>query len=367
MRKQSLAGTVLTATNPGFCFELIVEEVEMQNDILVIGGGPAGLAAGIAARAKGFDVTVVDALRPPIDKACGEGILPAGVAALQRLGVRLSSEDVFPLRGVRFLDRECSFETRFQSGCGIAIRRTRLHALLAGRAAEIGVRLQWGTHVANGSKPPSWRWIVGADGHGSTVRRDAGLDASSRQTTRFGFRRHYRIPPWTDHVEIYWGSNFQIYVTPVSPSEIGIAMLSRDSRLRLSSAIGEFPELGRRLERAEPSSRDRGAVTVSRRLRHVFRGRTVLVGDASGSVDAIAGEGLSLSFRQALALSESLCSGDLASYQAEHSRLARRPALVAKLLLSLDRFPSLRQTALKLLTFGSPIGQQLRIRSCWIA
>jgi flavin-dependent dehydrogenase len=326
----------------------------LETDILVIGGGPAGLAAGIAARAKGFDVTVVDALRPPIDKACGEGILPAGIEALRRLGVRLSADDAFPFRGIRLLDREHSVETSFQSGCGLALRRTRLHALLANRAAEIGVRLQWGTHVANGSKLSSWRWIVGADGQSSSVRRDAGLETSSPQTIRFGFRRHYRIPPWTDYVEIYWGSNFQIYVTPVSPDGIGIALLSRDSRLRLNSAIGEFPELRSRLDRAEASSRDRGAVTVSRRLGRVFRGRTVLIGDASGSVDAIAGEGLSLSFRQALALSESLCSGDLASYQAEHSRLARRPALVANLLLSLGRFPSLRRSTLRLLSIGSP-------------
>ena len=151
------------------------------------------------------------------------------------------------------------------------------------------------------------------------------------------------------------GSNFQIYVTPVCQDQIGIALLTRDSRLRLDSALGEFPELRIRLDRAEASSRDRGAVTVSRRLRRVFRGRTVLIGDASGSVDAIAGEGLSLSFHQALALSDSLCSGDLASYQAEHSRLRRRPALVANLLLSLDRFPLLRRRTLKLLTLGSPI------------
>ena len=72
--------------------------------------------------------------------------------------------------------------------------------------------------------------------------------------------------------------------------------------------------------RAACRSVERGAVTVSRRLRRVFRGSTVLVGDASGSVDAITGEGLSLSFHHAVALSEALCRGRLAPYQAEHSR-----------------------------------------------
>jgi menaquinone-9 beta-reductase len=43
-------------------------------DVFVIGGGPAGLAAAIAARAKGLRVTVADGGVPPIDKPCGEEI-----------------------------------------------------------------------------------------------------------------------------------------------------------------------------------------------------------------------------------------------------------------------------------------------------
>ena len=88
----------------------------------------------------------------------------------------------------------------------------------------------------------------------------------------------------------------------------------------------------------------------------------MLVGDASGSVDAIAGEGLSLSFHQAVALSEALGSGELASYQAEHSRLAWRPTLVASMLLSLDRFPSLRRSVLRMLALEPPIFAKLLTR-----
>ena len=339
-----------------------VEVAALQTDVLVIGGGPAGLAAAIAARSKGFDVTVADAARPPIDKACGEGVLPAGVEVLRRLGVRLSDDDAIPFRGIRFLDAGTCVEARFRFGPGLAVRRTRLHQILASRASDLGVRLLWDTRVSDASKLPSCRWIVGADGQNSSVRHAAGLDAASRESSRFGFRRHYRVSPWTDFVEVHWGSRCQIYVTPVSQDEIGIAVLSRDSHLRLDRALREFPELRRRLQGAEPSGAERGAVTVSRRLRHVFRGHTVLVGDASGSVDAITGEGLSLSFHQAVALAEALCSGELASYQAEHSRLARRPAFVAGMLLSLDRFSWLRRGALRLLAHEPPIFAKLLTR-----
>jgi flavin-dependent dehydrogenase len=176
------------------------------------------------------------------------------------------------------------------------------------------------------------------------VRRTAVPDAGSCLSRRFGFRRHYRMTPWTDFVEVHWGVDCQIYVTPVSQDEVGIAVLSRDSRLHLADALPGFPELQRRLQGARPSSLERGAVTVSRRLRRVFRGHTVLVGDAAGSVDAITGEGLSICFNQAVALSEALYSGDLESYQAAHSRLARPPALAARILLLCARFPRVRRT-----------------------
>jgi flavin-dependent dehydrogenase len=325
-----------------------------HTDALIIGGGPAGLSAAIAIRLKGFDVTVVDAARPPIDKACGEGIPPAGVKILQRFGLRLSGE-AFPLRGIRFLDNSASIEAGFPRGPGLALRRTRLHHLLVNRADELGVSLLWGTRISDTSTLPAWRWLVGADGQHSSVRHAAGLDAAKTESFRFGFRQHFRISPWTDFVEVYWGARCQVYVTPVSDDEVGIALLSRDSHLRLDAAMKQFPELQRRLQGAPPSSAERGAMTVSRRLRRVFRGRTVLVGDASGSVDAITGEGLSLSFHQAVALSEALCHGRLASYQSEHSRLARRPAFVAATLLSLDRFPALRRTIFKTLALDPPI------------
>ena len=58
-------------------------------DVFVIGGGPAGLAAAIAARQRGFSVLVADGAEPPIEKACGEGLMPDAVKILDKLGVDL--------------------------------------------------------------------------------------------------------------------------------------------------------------------------------------------------------------------------------------------------------------------------------------
>ena len=118
-------------------------------------------------------------------------------------------------------------------------------------------------------------------------------------------------------------------------------------RLRIEDALGDFPELYARLKNAEYASNERGAITVTRRLRRVCRGRVVLVGDASGGVDAITGEGLCLAFRQAALLGDCLASGDLARYQKGHRTLIRRPALMARMMLFMAKHRHLRRRAMQ--------------------
>lgn len=315
----------------------------MTREVFIVGGGPAGLAAAIAARLRGFDVTVADAARPPVDKACGEGLMPDAIAALAKLGVGVTPNDGYPFRGIRFLGDGAVVEADFPSGTGIGVRRTRLHQMLADRAAALDVKLLWGQRIA---ALPERGWIIGADGQTSRVRAAADLDETTRESSRFGFRRHFRIAPWSDHVEVHWGPGFQIYVTPVGAEEVSIALLCRDPQTRLSDALPHFPELNRRLSEAACTNSERGAVTRSRRFKRIYRGRTILIGDASGSVDAITGEGLCLAFHQAFALADALESGDLAAYQSKHRKILRRPMWMGDLMLLLDRFPRLRPPAL---------------------
>ena len=326
-----------------------------STDVFVVGGGPAGLAAAIAARNRGFDVTLADRAHPPIDKACGEGIMPDGVAAARALGISLEGGSARPFRGVRFCDREQSAEAAFPRGTGYGIRRTLLYQLMVERAAAAGVRMAWGASVGAiepggvrlSGKLARARWIIGADGGNSQVRRWAGLEASAFHSRRYGFRRHYRVAPWSDLMEVHWGDRCQFYLTPVSDSELCLVLISRDHRMRPEHALPQFPQLARRLAAAGAASDERGGVSTTRRLRGVCSGNVALVGDASGGVDAITGEGLCLLFQQSEALADALAAGDLRQYQAAHRRLRRRPQLMADLMLLLDRHERLRGRVLR--------------------
>jgi len=333
----------------------------VSTDIFVAGGGPAGLAAAIAARQRGFRVLVAECLRPPIDKACGEGLMPDSVAALQALGVDLAGATSGLLRGIRFIGPENSATAEFPAGTGIGIRRTLLHQRLVERARRLGVEMRWGAR-ASGLRPGTvlldgeavpCRWVIGADGHNSQLSKWAGLTAAWQSSRRIGLRQHFQITPWSDFVEVYWADGRQMYVTPVGSNETGVALLSAGRGESFQSALEKFESLARRLRGARHSTVLKGAPTVTRRLGSVCHGNVALIGDASGSVDAITGEGLGLAFQQALALADALAAGDLRRYQRAHRRIMSRPRLMCRALLLMDRNPRLRRRALRALA-GHP-------------
>jgi 2-polyprenyl-6-methoxyphenol hydroxylase-like FAD-dependent oxidoreductase len=324
-------------------------------DVFVIGGGPAGLAAAIAARRQGFQVVVADGNRPPIDKPCGEGLMPDSIAALQQLGVEIEAGEGYPLRGLKFLEKEKSATACFPSGRGVGLRRPILHQKMLNRAAALGVQFLWetpvigirgdGVNLAGGNFIQA-KWIIGADGGQSRVRRWAGLESFSKRDSRLAWRAHFALAPWSEYVEIHWAENAQAYVTPVSAKEVCVVMVSRSENRDIRIALKEFPELASRLSGERLSRPARGTITTMHRLKRVCRDNVALIGDASGSVDAITAEGLSLSFHQAVALAEAMEKNCLDLYQKAHRQFARRPTFMARLLLLLDGRARLRRRTL---------------------
>jgi flavin-dependent dehydrogenase len=323
----------------------------------VVGAGPAGIVAAIAARSQGLRAVVLDARNPPIDKPCGEGILPQGVSALSALGISLPQESSFSFKGIRFADQDHSARADFAGATGLSVRRVKLHELLVKHATEEGVEFRWGTRVteidaaavATSKERLSYDWLIGADGQNSQVRKWAGLDPRSARGKRFGFCSHFQVKPWTDVAEVHWARGCQIFITPMAGHEVGVAVISRDAGLRLEGALPRFPFLAEKLRGATPTTRESGDMTSLRILPAVVRGRVALVGDASGTVDAVTGHGLSLSFQQAMPLAEAMRHDDPAHYQQAHKKISAVPISMTRLMLLMSGSDWIRRRTIRLL------------------
>jgi len=339
-------------------------------DVVVVGGGPAGLATGIAAAASGLSAVVLERRTLPADKACGEGLLPGGVRALEALGARrhLDPDGFSPVRAIRWIQEDGSAaEARLPAPGGLGVRRLALSAALLARAREAGVLVREGAAVEAhrreddgvvvrlaGGEEVRGRLLVAADGLSSPVREREGLGLPPRTPRRFGLRRHVAMPPWTDAVLVHFSRGAEAYVTPVGPGRVGIAFLFEDGVAPdFASLLSRFPELARRVGGATFDSAAAGAGPFGREARTRVLDRLVLAGDAGGYVDAITGEGVSLALEEALVLGRML-PGALARGASREALLPweravrarhRRHAAVTRLVLSMARRPGLRRAA----------------------
>jgi len=337
-------------------------------DVVIAGAGPAGLAAAIGAARRGRRVLVFERQAEVPDKACGEGLMPGGTRELGRLGVEVAPEHRMPFLGIRYLQEDGAIlEARFRGRTGIGIRRLALQQALRERAIACGARLEHGAvlgytartdrvHVETSAGSLLARILVAADGLNSPLRRAAGLqETTASAPRRFGLRRHFRLAPWTDFVEVHWAAGVEAYVTPVSPGTVNVALLrDREGGEGFDSLLSRFPRLRETVGGAPFSSELRGAGPLLQRVRRPFAQRLALVGDAAGYVDAITGQGLSLAFKSAALLMEALpadLSQDLAPalrlYEARLWPHWLAYAIPAQALVALSRRPSLRRAAFR--------------------
>lgn len=324
------------------------------HDVVVVGGGPAGLAAAIVARQAGLDVLVLEHREGPVDKACGEGLLPGALRRLGALGVRLPAGH--PIAGIRFRDAhraELTAEGRFRSAAR-GLRRLALSGAMLARAEELDVPVV--RHVARDlSAGASFvevdgiraRYLVAADGLRSPIRRRLGLALTATSPARYGCRRHYRVRPWSSSVEVHFGPESEAYVTPLAADEVGVALLRRGPG-GFSDTLSRFPLLEDRLRHATPISDARGAGPFEQRVSRRVAGRVLLVGDAAGYLDPLTGEGVALALATARAAVECIVEERPATYEERYREATARYYRVTRALLAVARRQRLHRPFLEL-------------------
>jgi flavin-dependent dehydrogenase len=303
------------------------------HDLIVAGAGPVGLATALRAHRAGLDVVVVEPRAAPIDKACGEGLMPAAVAAFAELGVAPAGRVI---RGIRYQDAGHCVRAGFAHGVGRGVRRTDLQAGLAETVQAAGIEIcparietieqDAGSVHAAGLRA---RYLAAADGLHSTIRRQLGLDAPrTNAAPRFGQRAHFAVAPWTDDVEVHWSARAEAYVTPVADDLVGVAVLS-STRAPFTELLAGFPVLRDRLP-ALPVAAVRGAGPLRQRAVRRVAGRVLLVGDAAGYVDALTGEGIAVGLGCARALVDAVVLDRPEDYEQQWRQASRRYRVITE-------------------------------------
>jgi flavin-dependent dehydrogenase len=318
-------------------------------NILVVGGGPVGMACAIEARLAGLSVTVIEQRAGTVDKACGEGLMPGALPLLRRLGVTPVGRD---LVGVTYRSGKHSVSHRFAGGSGMGMRRTALHDAMRGRALELGAVFETDSvhavsqdlasvvvECASGARLEA-SYLLGADGLHSSVSKMVGLykEAPANRKKRYGIRQHFDAAPWSEFIEVYYTKSAEIYITPVSDGQVGVAVLGPRGT-DFEATIASVPELAKRLQGKSPSSQKSGAGSFPQLTHGRTKGRILLVGDASGYVDAITGEGLRLGFAQARVAIECILEEKPAKYERRWRLVSRDFRVLTQGLITLASSP----------------------------
>ncbi|MEV4665567.1 geranylgeranyl reductase family protein [Micromonospora echinofusca] len=151
-------------------------------DVVVVGAGPAGSAAALAARRAGASVLLLDRSDFPRDKACGDGIAAHALDVLDELGVPDAVAGYAPLPALRLVGPGGGTVARALPRPAYTVPRKVFDARLVAAAVAAGARLR--RHavrhvevrddrvVLDGGLAA--RAVVGADGAGSVLRRALG-------------------------------------------------------------------------------------------------------------------------------------------------------------------------------------------------
>jgi len=292
-------------------------------EVIISGAGPAGSSLAIWLSRRGIRVLLTDKFHFPRDKVCGEAISPGAVDLLEDLGVKNELEKISTEKfyGVSFVspskkERLVNYpENKF----GYAVSRKTLDKIILDQAQQNplvtviegfmlkNLKVEKDKVFISGNKDKkdlqfSAKLLVAADGRYSTI---AGLINNYRSTEEF--RRYVyvatlnNVQDLTNHTElIIRNKKYQYLVSRQGKEQASIAVVINDPKfakgtMNKESFLGllkESDSISKRIEKVDFETKLKGIILQKYRLKTLVHDRVLYVGDSTGFIDPITGEGI---------------------------------------------------------------------------
>lgn len=292
----------------------------MDVDVAVVGAGPAGSTLAALLAQRGVSVALIDRDTFPRDKLCGEFLSYDALPILDLLGVTpaIDEQQSPHITQCRVVSRHRTYSFDFPHAAR-GVSRLFLDDLLFRAAVGAGAMPVAGAtatelgpgRIGTSSGEVRARVVVGAWGRWG--RFDTQLQrgfVSDRSHRNFGFKRHYRGTSHGDTIELYSFRRGYLGVAAIEGGLTNICGLVHASRIQhlkgrwdafIDTIRGEEPTLEALYAHAEPAQEQfLSSEPVIFRARSAVEGGIFMVGDASGVIDPLTGNGMAMAIQSAL-------------------------------------------------------------------